>query len=116
MNRSTTKILLLATIVSAGSLFTSCKSKENTDATKDTASIVAPAPVAPTPPPVVIAEDTTLNVGIKDATKDFPGVTATTIDGEITLTGEITREKLPVLMQSLSTLHAKKINNKLTIK
>jgi len=73
-------------------------------------------PPPPPPPPVVISPDSALTQGVTDATKDFPTVTATVQDGEITLTGNIKRADLQKLMQTLNTLKPKKINNKLTIK
>ena len=66
-------------------------------------------------PPVEINSDTTLTQGVKDATKDFPTVTATINNGVITLTGSIKRSDLQTLMMSLNTLHPKKIENQLTI-
>ena len=73
--------------------------------------------IAPPPPPAPVATaDDTLTKGVTDATKDFPGVTAMVNNGEITLTGTITRSNLQTLMQTLNTLGAKKINNQLTIK
>lgn len=65
--------------------------------------------------PVEIATDDQLTNGVKDATKDFPGVTATVNNGEVTLTGNIKRDRLPTLMQSIQALHPKKVNNNLTI-
>ncbi len=72
---------------------------------------VVSAPAAP-----VVSPDDTLTQGVKDATKDFPTVTAAVSNGEITLTGNIKRADLQRLMQSLNSLHPKKINNQLTIK
>lgn len=63
-----------------------------------------------------IPETTVTEAQLKDATKDFPGVTATLNDGEVTLTGTITRENLPRLMQSVQALNPKKVNNNLTFK
>ena len=80
--------------------------------TNNTTVAPPPAPVAP----VVITADDPLTKGVTDATKDFPGVTATVADGVITLNGEITKAKLPTLMQALNSLKPKKIENKLTIK
>jgi hyperosmotically inducible periplasmic protein len=37
-------------------------------------------------------------------------------NGEVTLTGTISREKLPRLMQSVQALNPVKVNNNLTIK
>lgn len=79
-------------------------------------SVVNNITVAPPPAPVDITADDPLNKGVTDATKDFPGVTATVNDGVITLTGELSRSRLPALMQSLNSLKPKKIDNKLTLK
>jgi len=63
-----------------------------------------------------INSDSTLHAGVIDATKDFPGVTATVADGIITLTGSIQRSRLTTLIQSLNMLKPRRINNQLTIK
>lgn len=76
-------------------------------------TVTPPVVVAP---PVQINSDTTLMLGVKDATKDFPTVTANVNDGVITLTGSIKRSSLQTLMMSLNTLKPKKIDNQLTIK
>jgi osmotically-inducible protein OsmY len=73
-------------------------------------------PPSTTTAPVEISPDNALQAGVKDATKDFPGVVATVNNGEITLTGNIERNKLPKLMQNLHALNPKKINNNLTVK
>jgi len=105
-------LLLVSTVQ-----FANCKSKpkENTDSqtsTIDTTTATSTTPAAP----VEISADETLQTGLRDATKDFPGVNADVNNGEVTLTGTITRDKLPTLMQSINSLHPKKINNNLTIK
>ena len=105
-------VLLLGT---AGPLLTSCKDKKKTE-TVETAPTVAPVPSAPVPAPVEISADDSLKTNVVDATKDFPGVTATVNNGEITLTGNIERSRLATLIQSLQSLRPKKINNELTIK
>jgi osmotically-inducible protein OsmY len=69
----------------------------------------------PAPAPVQINTDDSLTTGLKDATKDYPGVNATVNDGEVTLTGTIKKERLPKLMQSIHALHPKKVTNNLTI-
>ena len=73
-------------------------------------------PPPPAPAPVVIAPDDPLTKGVTDAVKDYPGVSATVKDGEITLTGDIKRASLQKLMMSLHSLKPRKINNQLTIK
>jgi len=66
--------------------------------------------------PVVIAEDPILTKNVADATKDFPTVKAEVKDGVVLLTGEIKKASLITLMQHLSALKPKKIDNKLTVK
>lgn len=98
--------------------FVSCKGKNknviadttinNTTQTVDTNAMQ--------PAPVQISPDDSLTNMAKDAVKDYPGVTAAVNNGEVTLTGNITREKLPKLMMAVSATHPKKINNNLTIK
>jgi len=66
--------------------------------------------------PVVIAIDSVLSKNVADATKDFPTVKAEVKDGVVLLTGEIKKTSLITLMQQLSALKPKKIDNKLTVK
>jgi hypothetical protein len=111
------KTLLFSSLL----FFAACKGKNattgNTDSTAAAMTDTVATMPAPTPATTVeVAQDDALTTGAKDATKDFPGVTATVADGEITLTGDITRAQLQTLMQSLNSLHPKKINNNLTIK
>ncbi len=73
---------------------------------------VAEPPAAP----VVVSPDAPLQQGVQDATKDYPTVTATVLDGVITLNGTIAKDKLQPLMMSLNALQPKKIENKLTVK
>ncbi|MGZ3852501.1 MAG: BON domain-containing protein [Flavisolibacter sp.] len=100
--------LPLALVLSTG-VFSACNSKKtetttttNVDTTTSTA-------------PVQISSDDSLTTGVRDATKDFPGVTASVDNGEVTLTGKIKRDRLPTLMQSIHSLHPKKVNNNLTV-
>ncbi|MEJ0083762.1 MAG: hypothetical protein WDM78_23070 [Puia sp.] len=67
----------------------SCKGKPSQTTTTDTA-VVAPADNTTTKMPdtaVVISADDSLKRMIPDATKDFPGVTASVDQGIVTLTG-----------------------------
>lgn len=117
--RSGVLLLLLA----AGLTATSCKSKEkednttNSSTTVDTTTSTMPmdSSTAATTASSTASDDS-LRSQLKDATKDYPGVTATVDNGEVTLTGTISREKLPKLMQSVQALNPKKVNNNLTIK
>ena|SRR6476661_22042 len=83
---------------------------------KGVKSVVNNITVMPPAPPVEVNTDSGLESGLRDATKDYPGVTATVNNGEVTLTGTIARSKLPKLMQSINALNPKKVNNNLTIK
>lgn len=76
-------------------------------------SVKVPEPPAP---PVVVSPDAPLQQAVQDATKDYPTVTATVLDGVITLNGTLTKDKLKQLMMSLNSLKPKKIENKLTVK
>jgi osmotically-inducible protein OsmY len=87
----------------------SCKSKKAETPTvnsSDTATRQAP---------VDIATDEDLTNGVKDATKDYPTVTADVNNGEVTLTGSVQRDRLPNLMQSIHALNPKKVNNNLKV-
>ncbi|HUS03745.1 MAG TPA: BON domain-containing protein [Chitinophagaceae bacterium] len=66
--------------------------------------------------PVQTSTDDALTTGVRDATKDHPTVQASVNNGVVTLTGEIKRDQLQKLMQTLNTLNPAKIENKLTIK
>lgn len=72
-------------------------------------SLVDNITVTPPPAPAVtMSADDSLSVGVKDATKDFPGVSATVNNGVITVTGEVEKSKVLNLKQSLDALHPKK--------
>lgn len=80
---------------------------------KGVKSVVVNATVAP---PVVISADDMLRTNVAAALQDFSTLTADVQDGVITLTGEIKRSDLPKVMQALSALNPKKIENKATVK
>jgi osmotically-inducible protein OsmY len=103
--------LPLAFVLSAGG-FSACKNKNaNNETTTTTTSIDTTTYTAP----VQISSDDSLSTGVRDATKDFPGVTASVNNGEVTLSGSIKRDRLPTLMQSVQALHPRKVNNNLTV-
>lgn len=92
------------------------KAEEIAKAEKGATSVVNSLTIKAMELPVVISEDTTLIKNVADATKDFPTVKADIKDGVVTLTGEIKKASLITLMQHLSALKPKKIENKLTVK
>ncbi|WET02149.1 BON domain-containing protein [Flavobacterium sp. YJ01] len=65
---------------------------------------------------VVINPDTELDKSIHKVVDAYDGVSATVVGGVVTLSGEIKRDKLQPLMQSIQELHPKKVDNKLIIK
>ena len=80
-------------------------------------SVVNSTTIAMVAPPMpLVADDTVLTSSVKDATKDYPSVTAAVNAGVITLTGSIKKDALPNLMMALNGLNPKSIDNKLTIK
>ncbi|MBO9619656.1 MAG: BON domain-containing protein [Niabella sp.] len=83
---------------------------------KGVKSVVNNATVPPPPPPPTINPDDILNNTLKDAIKDNAGVKAEVKDGVVTLTGDIKKADLPVLMQKVMGTHPKKVENKLTVK
>lgn len=111
--------LFICFVCSAGIAFTSCKSKgakTDSETTTETTAPMAPMPDTVSAAPVTVSTDDALNMGVKTATKDYPGVKTEINNGEITLTGNIQRSQLPNLMMALNSLKPKKINNNLTIK
>ena len=68
---------------------------------------VAPPPTAS---PVTITPDDPLAKGVKDATKDFPSVTATVNEGVIAVSGELKAADWKKLKVSLDGLKPKKVD------
>lgn len=123
MKHSSFRVGAAVLILAAGLSATSCKSKKtDTNATNnDTASTYMEpkqdnATARPDTGMVTVSPDDSLTTMAKDAVKDYPGVTATVANGEVTLTGNIARAKLPKLMMAVNAMHPKKVNNNLTIK
>ena len=106
--------LSMVVMLAVGFTTQSCKNKNKEGNSTNTTTTTPDNNT--TSDPVTVSGDDEIRKGVQDATKDFPGVTATVNNGEVTLTGEITRDRLPTLMQSLNALQPKKINNNLTIK
>lgn len=68
------------------------------------------------PAPVIINPDEALISASTELLSAYEGVESSVTDGVITLTGEITKDKLAGLMQAIMALKPKKVENKLTIK
>ena len=86
---------------------TNALSKEGVKNVVDNIQVVAPPPA-----PVVASPDDALTAAVKDATKDFPGITTTVSNGVVTVTGTVAQSKVKVLKQSLDALHPKKVDMK----
>jgi osmotically-inducible protein OsmY len=110
--RSGIAVLMVAGALAASSCKDKAKETDNTSTatgadTTSTATIQMDTST--------VATDDVLTTQLKDATKDYPGVTATADNGEVTLTGTIKRDKLQNLLQAVHALNPKKVNNQLTI-
>lgn len=114
------KTLLLSVAVASTITLFSCKGNNTNNNADTTTTTVAPETVdtntTPPPPPVEAAADDSLTTKANDAVKDYPGVTASVSNGEVTLTGEISKAKLPKLLQAINATNPKKVNNQLTVK
>ena len=64
----------------------------------------------PTAAPVTITPDDPLTAGVKDATKDFPSVTATVNEGVVAVSGELKAADWKKLKMSLDGLKPKKVD------
>ena len=68
------------------------------------------------PAPVVINNDDAIMADVNNVVVNYEGVDATVLDGVITLTGEITKDKLMELMPAVQALNPKKVVNQITVK
>jgi hyperosmotically inducible protein len=68
------------------------------------------------PAAVTINTDDALILAVQTALKNYAGVTSNVSQGVVTLTGEIKKDNLMPLMQSIQALNPKKVENKLIIK
>src|SRR5687768_6836801 len=100
MKHLSIKTLFFALALTTGVSMSSCKDKAKTDTTNIDTTVTSA-------PPPVIATDPALEKGVQDATKDYPGVTATVVDGEVILGGTIERDKWVKLKQSIDGLNPK---------
>ncbi|MDY3547682.1 BON domain-containing protein [Riemerella anatipestifer] len=70
-----------------------------------------------TPEPVVVNQvDAAVLQKVKDATKDFPSVKVEDVNGELTLTGNVSSSDARKIKESVDALKIGKYNNQLTVK
>jgi hyperosmotically inducible periplasmic protein len=106
------KQILICFCTAALFTVTACKNKA-----KETTTITPVDTSINTTAPVQVNNDDVLRNGVRDATKDFPGVQSTVANGEIILSGEINRTDWQRLMPALQALNPARVNSdKLTIK
>jgi len=66
-------------------------------------------------PPVIISPDDALRTSVATALSMYGTLSSQVQDGVVTLGGSISKADLPKVMQALSALHPKKIDNKATV-
>ena len=85
--------------------------------TKGVTQVVNNITVSPPPAPaVVITPDDSLKTAVQSAISEYTTVQATVSNGVVTLTGETSRKNLQDIMQAVSAMKPKKIENKLKLK
>ncbi|KFF00402.1 transporter [Chryseobacterium formosense] len=74
--------------------------------------------VAPTAPPVetTSAVDPAVQQKVQDAVKDFPSVKVEVVNGELTLTGNVSSAQARKIKESVDALKVGKYNNNLVVK
>lgn len=110
--KKTIKISALALAVTLVAF--SCKKKEEAPAP---APVVTEAP-APAPAPVetTAAVDPAVQQKVKDALKDFPSVKVDVVNGELTLTGNVSPAQARKIKESVDALKVGKVNFNYTVK
>lgn len=108
MKKSSFGSLFFISALCAGLFMSSCKSKTKVDTGGTTTNVDSNNAITTTTPE--IASDATLEKGVKDATKDYPGITATVMDGYVTLAGTVERDDWKKIKQSIDGLSPKKVN------
>lgn len=77
---------------------------------------VAPSTAAPAPVAIESAVDPAVQQKVKDAVKDIPGVKVEVINGELTLTGNISSSDARKVKESVDALKVGKVNYNYTVK
>lgn len=75
--------------------------------------------VAPPPPPAVettSAVDPAVQKKVQDAVKDFPSVKVEVVNGQLTLTGNVSSQQARKIKESVDALKIGKYNNNLIVK
>lgn len=85
---------------------------------KDVHDMATVAPTKATAPPIEMqsAVDPTIQQKVKDAVKDIPGVKVEVINGELTLTGNLSSSDARKVKESVDALKVGKVNYNYTVK
>lgn len=94
------------------------KSLKEIKGVKDVHDMATIAEVAPPPPPVetTTAVDPMVQKKVQDAVKDFPTVKVEVVNGELTLTGNVSSLQARKIKESVDALKVGKYNNNLVVK
>lgn len=87
------------------------KATEGIKDVMDMSTVAAPAPVE-----TASAVDPAIQQKVTDAVKDFPSVKVEVVNGELTLTGNVSPEQARKIKQSVDALKVGKVNYKYTVK
>ncbi|SDH68837.1 hyperosmotically inducible protein [Chryseobacterium taeanense] len=82
----------------------------------DMATVAPATPTATTPVETQSAVDPAVQQKVKDAVKDIPGVNVEVINGELTLTGNISSSDARKVKESVDALKVGKVNYNYTVK
>lgn len=88
------------------------KATEGIKDVMDMATVAAPAPAVTT----TSAVDPAVQQKVKDAVKDFPSVKVETVNGELTLTGNVSSTQARKIKESVDALKVGKVNYNYTVK
>lgn len=81
----------------------------------DMSTIAAPAPAA-APVETTSAVDPAVQQKVQDAVKDFPSVKVEVVNGELTLTGNVSPQQARKIKESVDALKVGKVNYNYTVK
>lgn len=99
---------------SKDAMITSLKAINGIKEVMDMSTIAAAPTVAPVE--TTSAVDPAVQQKVQDAVKDFPSVKVEVVNGELTLTGNVSPEQARKIKQSVDALKAGKVNYNYTVK
>ena len=85
---------------------------KNVEGIKSVENLTSPAPPPAPEAPVTVSPDDSLTSAVKDAIKDHPTVSASVSGGVVTLSGNIAKDDLKILMQKVQSVKPKRVDSK----